>query len=127
MAQLEGSGRGGLAAYDKKGYDDLAAALATFNDEPSGGGGSGGSGSGGGKGDLWLEKLSKKNPSLALRLMEVRAAYAAENFEWENCRRLATEGLAAANLDILKARLGSVWAAAADDSSEEDDEGEKAD
>ena len=154
LAQLEGSGRGGLAAYDKKAYDDLAAALATFNatgsggggeedgeeDEERGGGGSGTSGAGpspspssssaapprksagaggGGKGDLWLARLSRKNPALALRVMEVRAAYAAEDFEWDQCKRLATEGLAAANLDILKARLGSAWAAGEASSDEE--------
>ena len=159
LAQLEGSGRGGLAAYDKKGYDDLSAALATFNETGGGGGGGGGeegegrgrAGSregggggsgepssssvappkrsagkgGGGKGDLWLAELSGRNPALALRVMEVRAAYAAEDFEWDQCRRLATEGLAAANLDILKARLGSAWAAADASGSNDDDEEEE--
>ena len=157
LAQLEGSGRGGLAAYDKKGYDDLSAALATFNDggngmsgeeEQEGEGrelessssssrkgattpssssaapprkGAVGSGSigGGGKGDLWLARLSKRNPQMALRVMEVRAAYAAESFEWDQCRRLATEGLAESNLSILKARLGSAWAAEAAADGEE--------
>ena len=160
LAQLEGSGRGGLAAYDKKAYDDLAAALATFNETGGGGGeeeeeeeegteeggsrrsgggagpsspppssaappkkstGGGGGGGGGvsGKGDLWLARLSRKNPALALRVMEVRAAYADDDFEWDQCKRLATEGLAAANLDILKARLGSAWAAGDASSDEE--------
>ena len=80
---------------------------------------------GGGKGDLWLAELSGRNPALALRVMEVRAAYAAEDFEWDQCRRLATEGLAAANLDILKARLGSAWAAADASGSNDDDEEEE--
>ena len=53
--------------------------------------------------------------------MEVRAAYAAEDFEWDQCRRLATEGLAAANLDILRSRLGSAWDAA--DASSDEEEG----
>ena len=164
LAQLEGSGRGGLAAYDKKGYDDLSAALARFNEpaappgraescggeeeedeeeeeeeeearrsrtsretstcSPSSSSSSSAappkkSAFGGGKGDLWLAELSRKNPALALRVMEVRAAYAAEDFEWDQCRRLATEGLAEANLDILKARLGSAWDAAASDEEEE--------
>lgn len=55
--------------------------------------------------------------------MEVRAAYADEDFEWDQCKRLATEGLAAANLDILKTRLGSAWKAAAADDAGSDEEG----
>lgn len=154
LAQLEGSGRGGLAAYDKKAYDDLEAALATFNDagggEQGGGGGSDGEGDGdgeeeerrkrsdstfassssgtssssswssssaapprkgtaGGKGDLWLSRLSRKNPALSLRVMEVRKAYAERDFEWDSCKRLATEGLEEANLGILKERLKSAY------------------
>lgn len=138
-------------------YDDLAAALATFNETGSGGGEEGegeregdeeeGSSSsrrssggaepspssssaappkknagGSGKGDVWLARLARRNPGLALRVMEVRAAYAADDFEWDQCRRLATEGLAvSANLDILKARLGSAWAAGEASSSSEEE------
>jgi len=154
LAQLEGSGRGGLAAYDKKAYDDLEAALRTFND--TGAGSEGGSdcdgeeeeeerrrsrsgnfassssstssaspprkATSGGKGDLWLSKLSRTNPALSLRVMEVRKAYAERDFEWDSCKRLATEGLEEANMGILKERLKSAYNAG-DSSTDEEDEG----
>ena len=37
-----------------------------------------------------------------VRIMEVRAAYASEDFEWDNLQRLAVEGLAKDNVQILR-------------------------
>jgi len=70
LAQLEGSGRRGLAAYDKKAYDDLEAALATFNDASSatddrGGGVSEGEGSEGGEEGEEELRRSSSSPSNA--------------------------------------------------------------
>ena len=45
-------------------------------------------------GDEWLEALMRDEPQLrlaALRLMETRAAYARENFDWQALRDLAVE------------------------------------
>lgn len=56
--------------------------------------------------------------------MEVRKAYAERDFEWDSCKRLATEGLEEANLGILKERLKSAYAAGEASADEDDDEGE---
>ena len=53
--------------------------------------------------DEWLDKLLHRNNRLALRIMEVRSAYASEDFEWDNMKRLAMEGLADGN-DGIKRR-----------------------
>lgn len=37
-----------------------------------------------------------------IRIMEVRAAYAKEDFEWDNLKRLAIDGLAADNTRLLR-------------------------
>ncbi len=104
LAQLEGSGRGSLAAYNKQSYDDLSAFLQNERMVDC---------------DEWLQALLRKNSGLgacahakqpppsrvlwacaavmtvsaslprrphahpaALRLMEVRLAYATDDFEW---------------------------------------------
>jgi hypothetical protein len=38
----------------------------------------------------------------AVRVMEVRAAYAECDFEWDNCRRVCGEGLRAANVALMR-------------------------
>ncbi len=103
LSQLSGSGRGGLASYNSKQYD----ALTTFlEEEPLR------------DGDAWLKGLLARDEMLgapvqavcfgsrapcallavpergrlrpaALRVMEVRQAYAAESFEWDQLQRLA--------------------------------------
>ncbi|KAK9909294.1 hypothetical protein WJX75_000097 [Coccomyxa subellipsoidea] len=72
MAQLEGSGRGGLGSYNADAYQDLSTFL---QEQPMR------------DGDAWLELLLKKNEMLALRVLEVRKAYCEEDFEWDMCRQ----------------------------------------
>lgn len=38
----------------------------------------------------------------AVRVMEVRAAYAADDFEWDQCARLVGEATQAANVAIMR-------------------------
>ena len=37
--------------------------------------------------DAFMRLLSKASPEIAMRVMEVRAAYAEDDFEWQNSRR----------------------------------------
>eukprot|EP00898_Chlorokybus_atmophyticus_P001445 jgi/Chlat1/2300/Chrsp17S08730 len=53
-------------------------------------------------GDAFLVALMRESPAHAMRVMEVRAAYAEEDFEWDNLQRLATKGIAKANSDIMR-------------------------
>jgi hypothetical protein len=105
LAQLEGSGRGGLAAYDKPAYDALAAALERWSSPPS----AAAAGSddrpvakGAVAGDVWLASLARAHPAVARRVMEVRHEYAATDFEWESARRLAVQGTADANMSVMR-------------------------
>ena len=123
LAQLEGSGRGGLAAYDKAAYDALSAALVgwpTPPTPPARGGGEGGAdggaspsppppprppAKGGVTGDAWLAGLARVHPASARRVAEVREAYCDRDFEWESARRLAVAGTADANLSLMRELL----------------------
>ncbi|KAK9821415.1 hypothetical protein WJX81_001169 [Elliptochloris bilobata] len=87
MSQLSGSGRGGLGAYNSQQYDALEAFL---EEEPLR------------DGDAWLKGLLKRNEMLALRIMEVRQAYACESFEWDQLRRLVERGGQDANVKLLR-------------------------
>ncbi len=40
----------------------------------------------------------------ALRVMEVRKAYCAENFEWDICRAVAAKEMHEANVRLLRSR-----------------------
>lgn len=101
MAQLEGSGRGRLGSYNPKGFaalDDCITDLSKM--EPT----------------AWLRKLAEKdpmigNPSLfkrkkpsysAIRVMEVRSSYCAEDFEWENCKRVTLAEMEKDNLQLMR-------------------------
>lgn len=50
----------------------------------------------------WVQKLMERNKMLALRVMEVRKAYAAEDFEWDWLQKMALQDLAAGNKKIMK-------------------------
>ncbi|PRW58723.1 hypothetical protein C2E21_3267 [Chlorella sorokiniana] len=52
--------------------------------------------------DAWLAKLMVEDELLAVRIMEVRKAYANEDFEWDNLRRVALEGLERGNTQLLR-------------------------
>lgn len=40
----------------------------------------------------------------ALRVMEVRKAYCAEDFEWDMCRQVAAKDMHEANVGLLRSR-----------------------
>lgn len=56
-------------------------------------------------GDVFLAKLTKANPEIARRVMEVRVAYAAGDFEWDITQGLVIKGMEMANAAILKDHL----------------------
>ncbi|CAL8467490.1 g7028 [Coccomyxa elongata] len=89
MAQLEGSGRGGLGSYNTGAYQDLTDFLHAHPMRD---------------GDTWLELLLKKNEMLALRVLEVRKAYCKEDFEWDICRQVAAKDMHEANVRLLRSR-----------------------
>lgn len=101
LAQLEGSGRGGLASYDATLYTALADALASFTDATSPT--SPPPPPGLTRADAWLATLARTHRGAALRVMEVRAEYAARDFEWESAAKLSGLGLREANIKIMKA------------------------
>ena len=53
--------------------------------------------------------------------MEVRAAYAKEDFEWQQLRRLAVEGLDAENTRLLRQHASQKFAPMLDKAVGEDD------
>uniref|UniRef100_A0A383WFK0 Uncharacterized protein n=1 Tax=Tetradesmus obliquus TaxID=3088 RepID=A0A383WFK0_TETOB len=87
LAQLEGSGRGALASYNQEQYKALFSHLqeASLSDPHA-----------------WLEQLMRKDKALALRLMEVRAAYSKTDFEWDQLQRLSVEALNKSNLQLMR-------------------------
>jgi hypothetical protein len=117
LAQMTGSGRGDLASFDKPAHDALAAAMEAWPRPLAHPGSSGEENGprpaslpaddrpparGGVAGDAWLAGLARVHPAVARRVMEVRAAYAARDFEWESARRLAVQGTADANVALMK-------------------------
>ncbi|GAB4822767.1 hypothetical protein N2152v2_009813 [Parachlorella kessleri] len=87
LAQLEGSGRGSLASYNAQGYQDLMDFLQKNPIKD---------------GDEWLAKLMTHNQLLGVRIMEVREAYCQEDFEWDECHRLAVKGVKDANVRLMR-------------------------
>eukprot|EP00877_Chromochloris_zofingiensis_P007521 jgi/Chrzof1/3021/Cz12g08150.t1 len=87
LAQLEGSGRGSLAAYNQQSYQMLSDQLSkvSFKD-----------------GDDWVEQLMQHDPHLALRVMEVRDAYCREDFEWDQLRKVALRDMKDANVKLMR-------------------------
>jgi hypothetical protein len=109
LAQLEGSGRGGLASYDRGVTAALTAALETYSappppDAPA-------PPPGLTRADVWLTHLARTHRGAALRVMEVRAEYAASDFEFESLARLCPAGLRDANTAIMRALATDALAA----------------
>lgn len=94
MAQLEGSGRGALASYDAKGYSDLESAIHDINSMDC---------------DEWMKKLMKKNKMMAMRVMEVRAEYCKEDFEWDMCKSVAFKNIEATNLRVMRESMAESY------------------
>ncbi|KAG7672246.1 hypothetical protein KSW81_005126 [Nannochloris sp. 'desiccata'] len=88
MAQLEGDGRGSLGSFNASGYTTLSKFIET-NPLRS-------------NGDEWLSKLMLEDEMLGVRIMEVRAAYAKADFEWDNCQRVAVEDMTKANTAVMR-------------------------
>ena len=107
LAQLEGSGRGGLVSYNKESYDALSSALAAWPapPPPPSGGAAPPPKKGAVAGDAWLAGLARVHPASARRVAEVREAYAASDFEWDSTQRLAVQGTAEANLRLMRELL----------------------
>lgn len=65
------------------------------------------------------------SPAAGVRIMEVRQAYATEDFEWGNLKRLAIEGLEQQNTQLLRdhaaQRFGTLLNQAGGASSSSDD------
>ncbi len=89
LAQLEGDGRGALGSFAGAGHANLTAYMLAhpLRGDP----------------DAWLAGLLAEEEMLAVRIMEVRAAYAKTDFEWPQLQRLAGEGLEAANGRAMRA------------------------
>ncbi|EFN59541.1 hypothetical protein CHLNCDRAFT_50106 [Chlorella variabilis] len=87
MSQLEGIGRSDLGSYNADASNTLRRFLQNEPMKDSAD---------------WLARLTTENEMLGIRIMEVRAAYAKEDFEWDNLKRLAIDGLAADNTRLLR-------------------------
>lgn len=89
QGQLKGSGsRGDIGSYDSQATADLERCLQDSTPLKDG--------------DLFLERLMSVNSALAFRIIEVRAAYCKEEFEWDQLRRIAGEDITAANLKLMR-------------------------
>ncbi|KAF5839909.1 hypothetical protein DUNSADRAFT_18323 [Dunaliella salina] len=102
LAQLEGSGsRGALGAYNKPGFDALSAQLEEKIEDA----------------DEWVQRLMQKDAGIALRLMDVRLAYAKEDFEWDVLRNIAIRDLNKGSMAIMKKTAAASFAANAEEPS----------
>lgn len=88
MAQLEGDGRGSLGSFNASGYITLSKFIEA-NPLRS-------------NGDEWLSKLMLEDEMLGVRIMEVRAAYAKSDFEWDSCQRVAVQDMMKANTSVMR-------------------------
>ncbi|KAL4426182.1 hypothetical protein ABPG77_007464 [Micractinium sp. CCAP 211/92] len=108
MSQLEGIGRSDLGAYNAEGAQTLRHFLVNEPMRDC---------------NAWLAKLMLRDELLGVRIMEVRQAYATEDFEWVNLKRLAIEGLEQQNTLLLREhaaqRFGTLLNQAGDGSSSE--------
>eukprot|EP00887_Chlorella_sp_A99_P007424 scaffold2.g7424.t1 len=88
LSQLEGIGRGDLGGYNS---EQLTALRSFYEANPIR------------DGEEWLSKLMAENKLLAVRIMEVRAAYCADDeFEWDSLRRLVQDETREANVRVLR-------------------------
>eukprot|EP00850_Spirogloea_muscicola_P022893 SM000316S12308 [mRNA] locus=s316:60534:62238:- [translate_table: standard] len=53
-------------------------------------------------GDVFCSTLLKEHPRLAVRILEVRAAYVKEDFEWDNLKKLSLKRTGEANMRIMR-------------------------
>lgn len=95
MSQLEGIGRGDLGAYNAEGYSTLSKFL---REKPLRN-----------NADQWLADLMQEDEMIALRICEVRAAYAGKDFEWHNLKRLTVDGMQKSNVSIQRDHMKSKY------------------
>ena len=95
LSQLEGIGRGDLGAYNAEGYGTLSKFLREnpLRNDAEG----------------WLTRLMQEDEMIALRICEVRAAYAGKDFEWENLKRLTVDGLSKSNVEVQRTHMASKY------------------
>jgi hypothetical protein len=106
LSQLAPSGRGDLGSYNSQAYDDLMSMLENepLNKDP----------------DAWIAKMLRKNEMLAMRIMEVRAAYVAEDFEWDILQKLAIKETKDGNVKLMRQYATDAFAKASVDSTKKD-------
>ena len=103
LAQVEGSGRGGLAAFNRGTYDSLAQmlepdALKLLQRDP----------------DARCLELMNLDQLAGVRVLETRAAYAQDGFEWEQLQSLTNEGIKKANESIMRTHASAAFQAGLD-------------
>lgn len=89
LAQLQGSGRGDLASYNAQGYQNLVDFIEEkplTRDNAS----------------TWLKELMERDLMIAMRIIEVRLAYAKHDFEWHNLQSLCLDTLEKENVNLLR-------------------------
>lgn len=101
LAQLEGSGRGDLSAFN---HDQFLSIRDLLVEMPMR------------DGDEWLAELSRRNKLAAVRVMEVRQAYATTDFEWDNVKSIALRDIREGNLRLMRQSVMSLEVAGDEDS-----------
>lgn len=87
LAQMSGSGRGALGAYNAEGYRALEYALENESLRDA---------------DAWLLKLTKANNLVGVRIAETRLAYASTDFEWDKLKELTLDQLQTGNETTMR-------------------------
>jgi hypothetical protein len=87
QAQLGGSGRDNLGSYNVKASEDLQALLEDMPMKDC---------------DAWIAALLKKNELLGVRIMEVRASYAAGEFEWDYLQKITKQEIEKGNTSLTR-------------------------
>jgi hypothetical protein len=105
---MEGDGRGSLGSFNASGYTTLTKFIETNPLRSAS--------------DEWLAKLMIEDEMLGVRIMEVRAAYAQTDFEWDNCQRVAVQDIEKANTAVMRqhaqSRFGGLLAQQDDNEKE---------
>ena len=63
----------------------------------------------------WIEKLLRTDRSLGLRIMETRYAYASQDFEWDQMKRVALEGMDKDSILVLRDLLEKEYRSESDE------------
>jgi hypothetical protein len=106
LAQLSGSGRGALGAYSATSYATLEGLLREQKVDPA-------------DPDAWLRELMRRDQALAVRVMEVRRAYASSQFEYGSLERLSKKIVGEGNVKVMREQAARSLRAAWDGGGEE--------